>query len=150
MSLLTSLLTFSLPFTRVARPPILHELHLTIPTWAHNPLRMQQLIVFNVMPQAISVSTPPSTNAPVVANELLATHNIAVSKIMVLSANVSPTWPATAPIDIAPSATLPITFSSTVLLRRTLARASSSTTGIPRDFDVVPVVQIFEGGIVTV
>ena len=111
---------------------------------------MQRLIVFNVMPQAISVSTPPSMNAPVVANKLLDTHNIAVSKIMVLSANVSPTWPATAPIDIAPSAMLPITFSSTVLLRRTLARASSSMTGIPRDFDVVPVVQIFEGGIVTV
>ena len=111
---------------------------------------MRQLVVFNVMPQAISVSTVPSTSAPAVANGLLVTHNTAASGIIVPSATVSPTWPVTAPIDIAPSVTLPITFLSTVLLWKTPARASSSTTEILRGFDVVPVVQIFEGGIVTV
>ena len=111
---------------------------------------MQQLIVFNVMPQAISVSTVPSMSAPVVTNGLPATHNTAASEIIAPSVGVSPTWPATARIDVVPSVTLPITFSSTVLLQRTRAQASSSTTEIPRDFDVVPVVQVFEGGIVTV
>ena len=102
------------------------------------------------MPQAISVLTALSTNVPAVANGLPATHNIAASGIIAPSVAVSPTWPATALIDVVPSVTLPITFSLTVLLQRTRAQASSSTTEIPRDFDVVPVVQIFEGGIVTV
>ena len=110
---------------------------------------MQQLVVFNVMPQAISVLTVPSMSAPVVTNGL-ATHNTAASEIIAPSVGISPTWPATALIDVVPSVTLLITFSSTVLLQRTRAQASSSTTEIPRDFDVVPVVQIFEGGIVTV
>ena len=37
-SLLTFPLTHDLPFTRVTQPPILHNLHLTIPAWAQNPL----------------------------------------------------------------------------------------------------------------
>ena len=90
-----------------------------IPAWAHNPSWMQQLIVFNVMPQAISVSTVPSMSAPVVANGPLATHNTATSKIIAPSAGVSPIWPATVPIDVVLSVTLPIIFSSTVLLQRT-------------------------------
>ena len=102
------------------------------------------------MPQAISVSTALSMSAPAVANKLLAIHNTAASTIIAPSAGVSPTWPATVLIDIVPSVTLPITFSSTVLLRRTQARASSSTTEILRGFDVVPEVQVFKGGIVTV
>ena len=102
------------------------------------------------MPQAISVSTVPSTNAPAVANGLQAIHNTTAPEIIVPSVTVSPIWPGIAPIDIAPSVTLPITFSSTVLLWRTQAQASSSMMEIPRDFDVVPVVQVFEGGIVMV
>ena len=89
-------------------------------------------------------------NAPVVANRLPVIHNTTVSEIIAPSVGVSPTWSVTVPIDIAPSVTLPITFSSTVLLQRTQARASSSMMEILRGFDVVPVVQVFEGGIVTV
>ena len=150
MFLLTSLLTLDLPSTRVEQPPILRELHLVIPVWTQNPLWMQRLVAFNVMPQAISMLTVPSTNAPAVANGPLAIHNTAVSEIIAPSVDISPTWPATALIDDAPSVMLPITFSSTVLLWRTPARASSSMTGIPRGFDVVLVVQVFKGGIVTV
>ena len=96
------------------------------------------------------MSTVPSMNAPAVANGLPAIHNTAVSEIIAPSADVLPTWPIIAPIDAVPSVTLPTIFSSTVLLQRTQARASSSTTGIPRDFDIVPAVQVFEGGIITV
>ena len=102
------------------------------------------------MPQAISISTAPNTNVLVVANELPATPNTIASEIIALSADVSPTWPITVPIAAAPSVMPLITFSSTVLLQRTQARASFSMTGIPRDFDIVLVVQVFEGGIVTV
>ena len=121
-----------------------------IPAWAQNPSRLQQLAVFNVMPQAISVSTAPSMNASAVTNGLPVIHNTAVSRIIAPSVGVSPTWPVTVPIDIVPSVTLPITFLSTVLLRKTQAQGSSSMAEILRGFDVVPVVQVFEGGIVTV
>ena len=96
------------------------------------------------------MSTVPSMNVPAVANELPVTHNIAALEIIAPTADVSPTWPATVQIDAAPSVTPPITFSSTVLLRRTQARVSSSMEEIRRGFDVVPVVQVFEGGIVMV
>ena len=150
MFLLTSLLTLDLLFTRVTRPPIQHELHLTIPAWAQNPLQMQRLVVFSAMPQAISVSTAPSMNVLAVANGLLAIPNTAASETIAPSADISPTWPITVLIAIVPSATPLITFLSTVLLRRTQARASFLMIETPRDFDVVPVVQVFEGGIVTV
>ena len=102
------------------------------------------------MPQAISMSTAPSMNAPAVINGLLVTHNTTVSGIIAPSVSVLPTWPATVPINVVPSVMPPITFSLTVLLQRTRAQVSSSTMEILRDFDVVPVVQVFEGGIVTV
>ena len=102
------------------------------------------------MPQAISVSTALSMNAPAVVNGLPVIHNTAVSEIIAPSVGVSPTWPITVPIDVAPSAMPPTTFSLTILLWRTRAWVSSSMTEILRDFDVVPVVQVFEGGIVTV
>ena len=102
------------------------------------------------MPQAISVSTVPSTNALAAANELPAIPNTAASETIAPSADVSPTWPTTVPITVAPSVTPLITFLSTVFLQRTQAQVSFSMTGIPRDFDVVPVVQVFEGGIVMV
>ena len=150
MSPQTSPLTLDLPFIRVARLPTLHELHLAIPAWAQNPSRMQRLIVFSAMPQAISMSTVLSTSVPAVANELLVTHNTTVSETIAPTVGVSPTWPATVPIVAAPFVTPPITFSSTVLLRRTQARVSSSTRETRRGSDVVPVVQVFKGGIVTV
>ena len=96
------------------------------------------------------MSTVPSMNIPVVANGPPATHNTAASEIIAPSADVSPIWPTTALIDTAPSVTLPITCSSTVLLWRTPAQVSSLITEILTDFDVVPVVQVFKGGIVMV
>ena len=111
---------------------------------------MQRLVVFNVMPQGISVSTVPSMNAPAVVSELPVTHNTAASGITAPTVDVSPIWPTTAQIVAAPSVMPPITFSLTVLLRRTQAQVSSSMRETQRDFDVVPVVQVFEGGIVTV
>ena len=149
-SLLTFLLTLDLPFTRVERPLIPHVLHLAIPTWAQDPSQLQRLVVFSATLQAISVSTAPNTNVPAVASGPLVTHNTAVSEIIALTADILPTWPATAPVAAAPSVMLPITFSSTVLSRRTQVRVSSSTAGILRGSDAVPVVQAFEGGIVTV
>ena len=121
-----------------------------IPAWAQNPLQMQRLVVFSAMPQAISVSTVPSMSALAVANGLPAIPNIAASETIAPSADTLPIWPVIVPIAVAPSVTLPITFSSTVLLQRTQARASFSMTEIPMDSDVVLVVQVFEGGIVTV
>ena len=80
----------------------------------------------------------------------LAIPNTAACETIAPSADVLPTWPVTVPIAVVPSATPPITFSLTVLLWRTQAWVSFSMTETPRDFDVVPVVQVFEGGIVTV
>ena len=134
MSPQTSPLTLDLPFNRAARLPTLHELHLTIPAWAQNPSRLQRLAVFSATPQAISVSTVQNMNVPAVANELPATHNTAVSGIIAPIVDALPTWPTTAPIDVAPSAMLPITFSLTVLLWRTRVRESSSTRETLRGF----------------
>ena len=96
------------------------------------------------------MSTAPSMGAPAVTNRPPVIHNTTVSEIIAPSVSVSHTWPITVPIDVAPSVTLPITFLPTVLLRRTQAQASSSTREIPRGFDVVLVVQVFNGGIVMV
>ena len=102
------------------------------------------------MPQAISVSTVLSMNVPAVTNGPPVTHNTAVSGTIASTVDVSPTWPATVRIAAAPSVMPPITFSSTVLLQRTQARVSFLMRETQRGFDVVPVVQVFEGGIVTV
>ena len=96
------------------------------------------------------MSTARNMNAPAVINEPLVTHNTVVSEIIAPTVDASPTWPVTALIAAAPSATLPITFSSTVLLQRTRVRGSSSMGETLRGFEVVPEVQVFEGGIVTV
>ena len=149
-SLLTSLLTLDLPSIRATQLPTLHELHLVIPAWAQNPWRMQRLVVFSATPQDISMSTVLSMNVPAVDNRLPVIHNTAVSGTIAPTVDVSPTWLATVPIVAVPSVTPLITFSSTVLLQRTQARVSSSTRETQRGFDVVPVVQVFEGGIVTV
>ena len=102
------------------------------------------------MPQAISVSTVPSMNAPVVVNELPVIHNTAVSGTIAPIVDILPTWPATVPIIAAPSVTPPITFLSTALLQGTRVRVSSSMRETQRGFDVVLVGQVFEGGIVMV
>ena len=102
------------------------------------------------MPQAISILTALNMNVPAVINELPATHNTAVSETIAHTVDTLPIWPATVPIDVAPSVMPPITFLSTVLLQRTQARASSLMVETLTDFEVVPVVQVLDGGIVTV
>ena len=89
-------------------------------------------------------------NVPAVVNELPVTCSTTVSEIIAPTVNILPIWPTTVPIADAPSVMPLTTFSLTVLLQRTRARASSSMTETLRGFDVVLVVQVFEGGIVTV
>ena len=102
------------------------------------------------MPRAISALIAPSMNAPAVVNGPLVIHNTTVSGITAPTVDALPIWPVTAPIAAAPSVTPLITFSSIVLLRRIRARASFSMTETLRGFDVVPVVQVLDGGIVMV
>ena len=102
------------------------------------------------MPQAISVSIAPNTNVPAVISGPPVIHNTAVSEITALTVDVSPTWPATVLTAAVPSVMPLITFSSTVLSQRTQVQVSSSTTGTLRGSDIVPVVQVLEGGTVTV
>ena len=149
-SLLTSPLTLDLPSIRDTQPHTLHELRLVIPAWAQNLSQLNRLVVFNTMPRAISASTALSMNVPAVVNGPLVIRSTAVSRITAPTVDALPIWPATVPTVTAPSVTPPITFLSTVLSRRTRVRVSSSTTEILRGFDVVLVVQVFEGGIVTV
>ena len=143
-------LMIALLFVKDAQPLILHELHLVIPTWGQNLLRQRRLVVFSAMPQGISMSTAPSTNALAVINKLPVTPNTIVSGTTAPSVVVLPTWPDTVLIDVAPSATPLTTFSLTVLLQRTQAQESSSVRETLRDSEVVLVVQVFEGGIVTI
>ena len=92
-SLLTSSLTIDRAFIRVARPPIPHELHLTIPAWAQNPLRLSRLVVFNATPQVISALTVLNMNVPAVANEPPVIRSTAVSGIIAPTAAALPIWP---------------------------------------------------------
>ena len=92
----------------------------------------------------------PNTNVPAVISGPPVIHNTAVSEITALTVDVSPTWPATVPTAAAPSVMPLITFSSIVLSWRTRVQVSSSTTGTLRGSDIVPVVQVLEGGTVTV
>ena len=84
------------------------------------------------------------------ANELPAIHNTTAPVITAPSADALHTWLDTARTDAVLSVMPQTTFSSTVLLWKTQARGLSSTREIPKAFDVVPVVQIFRGGNVTV
>ena len=89
-------------------------------------------------------------NVPAAVNRLPVIHSTIVSETIAPTVDALPIWPATVPIANAPSVMPPITFSSTVLLQRTQAQASSSMTGTLRGFDVVLVVQVLDRGIVTV
>ena len=121
-----------------------------IPVWAQNPLRLRQLVVFNATLQGIFVLIAQNTSVLAAANELLAIHNTAAPVIIAPSASALHTWLDTAQTDAVLSVTPQTTFSSTVLLRKTQVQELSSMREIPTAFDVVPVVQIFRGGNVTV
>ena len=150
MFLSMSLLIHVLHFIRDGLPLTPLELHLEIPDWARNPSRLQRLIVFNATPLGIFVSTAPNMNALAVTNAPLVIHNTAVSTTTAPSAVSLPIWPGIVQPDIALSVMPPTIFSLIVLLWRTLAQRLSSMRETLRDFDVVPVVQIFERGIVMV
>ena len=96
------------------------------------------------------MSTVLNMNVPVVVNEPPVIHSTAVSGITAPPVDVLPIWPAIVLIADAPSVTPPITFLSTVLSGRTRAWASSSIMETPRGFNLVPVAQVLDGGIVTV
>ena len=96
------------------------------------------------------MSTAWSINALTVANVPLDTSNIIACETTILFAATSATSLATVQTDAAHYATTQGTSSPIALSQRTLVRESSSIREIQRDFSVVPVVQIFEEGNVTV
>ena len=140
----------ALPFIRDAPLPIPHELHLTIPDWAHNPLRLQQLFVFNVMTKGIFTSTVPSTSVLTADNVPQATPSIVALATTVLFADASATSHVSVPTSNAPFAMTQGMSSATVLSRRTPVRGLSSTRETLRDCDLILVVRVFDGGIVMV
>ena len=140
----------ALPFIRDAPLPIPHELHLTIPNWAHNPLRLQQLFVFNVTTKGIFASTVPSTSVLTANNVPQATPNIVALATTVLFANASATSHVSVPTGDAPFVMTQSMSSATVLSQRTPVRGLSSTRETLRDCDLVLVVRVFDGGIVMV
>ena len=126
------------------------ELHLEIPIWAQNPRRLTRLIVLTVTSQGTFVSTAWNTNVPTAVNAPWVTPNIVVPKTTVLFATTSvmphaSVWTASAPFMMTWDMLSP-----TVPSRRTPVAGSSSTMETQRDCNLVPVVQVFKGGIVTV
>ena len=79
----------ALPFIRDAPLPTPLELHLTIPNWAHNPLRLQQLFVFSVMTKGIFVLTVQSMSVLTANNVPWATPSIVALATTVLFADAS-------------------------------------------------------------
>ena len=140
----------ALPFIRDAPPPTPLELHLTIPDWAHNPLRLQQLFVFSATIMGIFASTVPSTSVLTADNVPRATPNIVALATTVLFADVSAISHASVQTNNAPSVMTQGMSSVTVLSRRTPVKELSSTKGTLRDCDLVPDIRVFNGGIVMV
>ena len=96
------------------------------------------------------MSTVWDMNAPTVSSKLLATPNTIAIATTVLFAAASVTFPATVRTVSAPSAMTQGPSSLIVHSPRTPVVVSSSTMGIQRGFDLAPVVQVFEEGIVTI
>ena len=96
------------------------------------------------------MSTAQSTSAPTVANMPLATLNTVVLKTTVPFATASAIPPAIAQTVSAHFAMTRDMSSQTAPSQRTPVAELSSMTETQRDSSLVPVVQVFEGGIVTV
>ena len=144
------LLTLVLPFIRAELHPTPLKLRLEIPVWAQNPRRPTRLIVVTVTLQGIFVLTAQSMNVPIAVNAPQVIPNIVAPKTTVLFATTSAIPPASAQIDFAPSATTWDMLLQIVPSRRTPVVVSSSMMETQKDCDLVPVVQVFEGGIVMV
>ena len=135
---------------RVVPPPIPLKLHLEIPILAQNPQQLQRLVVFTPTLRGIFMSISWNMNAPTVINGLLGTLSTVVFKTAVRFAVASATTPSTVRTDSAPSAMIPAMSLQIVPSLRTPAVVSSSMMETQRESDLAPVVQVFEGGIVTV
>ena len=102
------------------------------------------------MHSGIYVSFAQNTSVLNAANMPQDTPNITVSKTTALFANASATHPAIVLTTVVPSVMTLDTSLLTVLSQKTPAAGLSSTTETPKGSDIVPVVQLFEGGIVIV
>ena len=110
----------------------------------------QRLFVFTVTRSGTYVLTAWNMNALTATSVPQVTHSTAASVTTVLFANALVTPAAIAPTAAAPSVmTLDMSL-LTVLSQKTPAAGLSSTTETPKGSDIVPVVQLFEGGIVIV
>ena len=141
------------PILPSIRDALLHtplELHLMIPDWAHNLLRLRQLFVFSATTRGIFVLIARSTSALTAVNVPQATPSIIALTTTVLFASASATSPVSVQTNYAPSVMIQDISLATALSQRTPARGLFSTRETLRDCDFVLDVQVFEGGIVTV
>ena len=145
-----TLLILTLLFIRTTPHLTPLELSLETPTWAHQWQQLQRLYVFTATPQGIFMSTALTTNVPIADNSPQATLSISAFVTTVLFANTSVTPPTLVQTSNAPSVMTLDTSLWTVPSLRTPAVVSSSTMGTQRDSSHVLVVQVFEGGIVTI
>ena len=143
-------LTLALPFIRAALPLIPLELHLKTPIWAQNPQQLMRLVVLTAMSWGIFMSTVQNMSVPTVTNMPLVTLNTVALETIVLFATALATPLATVWTTFAPSAMTQDMLLQIVPSQRTLVVGSSSTMGTWRESDLAPVVQVFEGGIVTI
>ena len=109
-----------------------------------------RLAVFNVTSRGIFVSTVQSMSVPIANNMPLVMPNIVVLKATVLFAAALATSLMSVQTDFAPFATTQDMLLQTVHSLRTPATVSSLTMETHKDCNLVPAVQVFEGGIVTV
>ena len=121
-----------------------------IPDWAHNPLCLQQLFVFNVTTKGIFVSTVPSMSVLTAGKVPQATPSIAALATTVLFADASAISRMSVQTDDVPSVMTQGMSSATVLSQRTPVKGLSSTRETLRDCDLVLEVRVFKGGIVMV
>ena len=143
-------LTHTLHSIRVELLLTLPKLHLEIPAWAQNPRQLTRLVVFTVTSQGTFVLTVQSMNVPTAVYMPQVTPNIVVPATTVLFATASVTPRASVRTASVPSATTWDTSLPTVPSQKTPVAGLSSTMETQRDCNLVPVVQVFEGGIVTV
>ena len=143
-------LTLTLHSIRAELPLTPPKLHLEIPTWAQNPRRLTRLIVLTVTSQGTFVLTVQNMNVPTAINAPQVTPNIIVPKTTVLFATASVTPRTSVQTTSVPFAMTWDTSLPTVPSQRTPVAGSSSTMETQKDYNLVPVVQVFEGGIVTV
>ena len=131
-------------------PPIPHKLFLELPDWAHPWRQLLRLFFITATPSGIYMLIAQIMNAPTADSVLQGTPNTVAFETSVLFATTSAICPVTVQTNIAPCAMTWDTSSWTVPSQRTLAAESFSTMETQRGSELAPVVQVFEGGIITV